>query len=169
MGDTMLTAKQIISALDMRPHPEGGYFAETHRAAEEIPEKALPSRYGGPRAHGTAIYYLLTSDTCSRLHRLASEEIYHFYLGDPVKMVWLSPEGQGRYVTLGGDILAGTRPQLVIPKDTWQGAWLEPDSRFALMGCTVAPGFEYADFEMGDRKTLLAAYPQFRERILALT
>lgn len=165
----MLTAKQIISALDMRPHPEGGYFAETHRAAEEIPEKALPSRYGGPRAHGTAIYYLLTSDTCSRLHRLASEEIYHFYLGDPVKMVWLSPEGQGRYVTLGCDILAGTRPQLVIPKDTWQGAWLEPDSRFALMGCTVAPGFEYADFEMGDRKTLLAAYPQFRERILALT
>ncbi len=165
----MPTAKQIIAALNMRPHPEGGYFAETHRAAEEIPAEALPPRYTGARVHGTAIYYLLTTETCSRLHRLASEEIYHFYLGDPVKMLWLSPEGRGQCMTLGCDVLAGIRPQIIIPKDTWQGAWLEPGSRFALMGCTVAPGFEYADFEMGDRKTLLAAYPQFRKRILALT
>jgi hypothetical protein len=166
---TVLTAKQIISALNLRPHPEGGYFGETYRATEQISQEALPSRYVGSRAHSTAIYYLLTPDTCSRLHRLASDEIFHHYLGDPVRMLWLYPDGDGECLTLGPDLLDGVRPQVVVPKGVWQGAWLEPGGEFALMGCTVAPGFEYVDFELADREALLVSYPQFREQILRLT
>ncbi|MGC9398523.1 MAG: cupin domain-containing protein [Anaerolineae bacterium] len=165
----MTTAEALIEALDLRPHPEGGYFAETYRAAGEIPAEALPARYAGSRAYSTAIYYLLTPDSCSRLHRLASDEVFHFYLGDAVEMWWLFPDGSERRLTLGHDVLAGMHPQVVVPKDVWQGARLKRGGRFALLGCTVAPGFDYVDFELADRETLLSSYPQHRAQILTLT
>src|SRR3972149_1810437 len=98
----MITAEEVKALLRLTPHPaEGGYFTETYRSEERVAEGALPARYAGARAFGTAIYYLLTPDTVSAMHRLASDEVFHFYLGDPVEMLHLFPDGSGRVVTLG--------------------------------------------------------------------
>ncbi len=166
----MLTADQIKSILGLEPHPaEGGYFAETYRATGTIPGAALPDRYGGPRSFSTAIYYLLTPETFSEMHRVASDEVFHFYLGDPVEMLQLRPDGSGEVVTLGSDILNGMQPQVVVPAGVWQGSRLRPGGAFALLGTTVAPGFEYEDYVSGERETLLEAYPAFADQIVALT
>jgi len=166
----MLTADQIIALLNLTPHPkEGGYFIETYRSSETIPEKTLPSRYKGIRSFATAIYYLLTPETFSAMHRLQSDEIFHFYLGDPVEMLQLWPDGSGRLVILGSDILRGVQPQVVVPRGVWQGAKLFKNGKFALLGTTVSPGFEFADYEYGQRDELVESYPQFREWIIALT
>ena len=166
----MLTADQIIALLNLTPHPkEGGYFIETYRSSETIPEKTLPSRYKGIRSFATAIYYLLTPETFSAMHRLQSDEIFHFYLGDPVEMLQLWPDGSGRLVILGSDILRGVQPQVVVPRGVWQGARLFKNGKPALLGTTVSPGFEFADYEYGQRDELIQSYPQFREWITALT
>jgi predicted cupin superfamily sugar epimerase len=166
----MPTAEELIAFLKLQPHPkEGGFFRETYRAAERIDPDALPGRYGMARAHGTAIYYLLTPSAFSALHRLASDEIFHFYLGDPVRMLQLSPDGRGQTVVLGPELLTGQEVQVVVPRGVWQGSLLEPGGRFALLGCTVAPGFEYADYEAGQRAALTAKYPQFADLIARLT
>jgi predicted cupin superfamily sugar epimerase len=166
----MPTADQIRISLNLKPHPEeGGYFIETYRSSETISQKALPSRYKGLRALGTAIYYLLTPETFSAMHRLQSDEIFHFYLGDPVEMLQLWPDGSGRVVILGSDILNGMQPQVVVPRGVWQGARLLNRGRFALLGATVSPGFEFADYESGRREELVKSYLKFREFIIALT
>jgi hypothetical protein len=166
----MITAEQVKALLNLTPHPaEGGYFAETYRSDESLRAEALPVRYKAPRSLGTAIYYLLTPDTFSAMHRLASDEIFHFYLGDPVEMLHLFPEGSGRVVRLGPDLLAGQRPQVIVPRGVWQGCRIVPGGRFALLGTSVAPGFDFADYEHGRRADLLGTYPAFRDRILSLT
>jgi len=165
----MLTVEALRALLGLTPHPEGGYFAETYRSADELPGSALPSRYGAPRAVGTAIYYLLTPETFSAMHRLASDEVFHFYLGDPVEMLQLWPDGSHRVVTIGPDLEAGERPQVVVPRDVWPGARLRPGGRYALLGTTVAPAFTYADYEPAPRAPLLATHPAAKDLILALT
>jgi predicted cupin superfamily sugar epimerase len=166
----MLTADKIIALLNLKPHPEeGGYFVETYRSSETISEKALPSRYKGVRSFGTAIYYLLTPETFSTMHRLRSEEIFHFYLGAPVEMLQLWPDGSGRILILSTDIMNGMKPQAVIPKGVWQGAKLIKDGKFALLGTTVSPGFEFVDYESGRRDELVKSYPRYRDWIIALT
>lgn len=156
-----MTAAELITALDLRPLPrEGGYFRETYRAAESLP--------GRPKSLATAIYYLLTKETFSALHRLPSDEVFHFYLGDPVSMLQLRPDGTGKVITLGTDILAGQSPQAIVPAGVWQGSWLESGS-FALLGTTMAPGFDFADYEAGNRATLTGAYPEFAKLIADLT
>jgi hypothetical protein len=164
-----LNAEDIIRLLHMEPHPEGGYFAEGYRSSEFLAREALPARYPGPRRTGTAIYYLLTAATFSEIHRVASDEIFHFYLGDPVEMLQLRPDGSTHRVAIGADLAQNMRPQVVVPHGVWQGSRLVPGGRFALLGCTVGPGFEYADYERGSRELLLAQYPEARELILALT
>jgi hypothetical protein len=165
----MITADQLIALLDLKPHPEGGYYIETYRSSETISEEALPSRYKGRRCFGTAIYYLLTAQTLSAMHRLRSDEIFHFYSGDPVEMLQLSSDGSGRVAILGSDILNGMQPQVVVDRGVWQGARLLNGGKFALLGATVSPGFEFADYESGHRDELIKSYPQFRELIIALT
>jgi predicted cupin superfamily sugar epimerase len=166
----MLTADQIISLFNLKPHPEeGGYFIETYRSLETIPENALTSKYKGNRTFATAIYYLLTPRTFSPIHRLQSDEIFHFYLGDPVEMFQLWPDGSCKVFILGPDILNGMQPQVVVPKGIWQGARLLKSGKFALLGTTVSPGFEFADYESGSRDELVKSYPQYREWIIALT
>lgn len=168
----MPTALEIIAALNLQPHPiEGGWFRETYRAATEIPASILPagSYSGSRRALGTAIYYLLTPDSFSEMHRLPLEEVFHLYLGGPVRMLQLFPDGAGREVVIGGDVLAGQAPQLVVPPRVWQGSLLEPGVEFALLGATMAPGFDYADYEQGRRTPLTAEYPAFSRRIAELT
>ena len=166
----MLPVDVLKSLLHLKPLPvEGGYYAEAYRSAESIAADALPGRYAGARSFGTGIYYLLTPDTCSVLHRLKSDEIYHFYLGDPVELLQLRPDGTGTVVTLGPDLQRGMSVQYVAPRGLWQGSRLRPGGRWALLGTTMAPGFDFADFEAGGREPLLRAYPQFEELIRVLT
>jgi predicted cupin superfamily sugar epimerase len=166
----MLSAEELIRQLGLAPHPkEGGFFRETYRAGESWPAQALPSRYQGPRSASTAIYYLLTPSTYSALHRLQTDEIFHFYLGDPIRMLQLEPDGTGRTLVLGQDVLHGQQLQVLAPRGVWQGSCLEPGGAFALLGCTVAPGFEYVDYEAGGRHTLVTQYPAFAQLIQRLT
>src|SRR5688500_2789511 len=121
----MLTAQQIIDRLQLKPHPiEGGYFRETYRSTLSLPAEALPHEYGGERNVSTAIYYLLTPDTFSVIHRVKSDEIFHFYAGDPVEMLQLWPDGSGHTITVGNDPAAGHEPQVVVPAGVWQGCRL---------------------------------------------
>jgi predicted cupin superfamily sugar epimerase len=175
--DNRVTIEEIKSLLGLQPHPrEGGCFVRTWQSAEVIPQPVLPTRYTGSRYSGTAIYYLLEADTFSEMHRLRSDEVFHFYLGDPVEMLQLWPDGSSRVAMLGHDLTAGMRPQVVVPRGVWQGSRLAPapavldhQERFALLGCTVSPGFEFEDYESGGRATLTRDYPQHRELIEALT
>jgi len=154
----------------MKPLPgEGGYYVETYRSSEQIARANLPARYAGARPFGSAILYLLTPDTCSRLHRLKSDEVFHFYLGDPVTMLQLHPDGSHQVITLGQDISAGHKVQAVVPQGTWQGCFLNDTGRFALMGTTVAPAFDFTEFEPADRNELLCQYPTQKPLILRLT
>lgn len=165
-----MTADEIITLLKLKPHPEeGGFFAETYRSDESIPKNVLPARYKEARTFGTAIYYLLKPNTISAMHRLQSDEVFHFYLGDPVEMLQLSPDGTGKIVILSADLHSGMQPQIVVPHGVWQGSRLRPGGKFALLGCTVAPGFEFVDYEHGQRKQLIEKYPDFDHQIIALT
>jgi len=167
-----LNADRIVEMLGLEPLPqEGGVFRKTYRSAEEIPAAALPPRYGEPRRFATAIYYLLTDDpdSFSALHRLKTDEVYHFYLGDPVEMLLLRPDGSGDRVVLGQDLAAGQRVQFVVPAGAWQGARLGPAGHYALLGTTMAPGYEQVDFELGNREELFGGYPEQAELIRALT
>jgi predicted cupin superfamily sugar epimerase len=168
----MPTAEEIIAALRLQPHPiEGGYFRETYRAKGKIPPLMLPPEYQplSTRCFGTSIYYLLTRETFSEMHRLPTEEVFHLYLGGPVRMLQLFPDGSGREVLLGTEFQKGQEPQVVVPAGVWQGSHLEPGVEFALLGATVAPGFEYADYEQGRRDDLAARYPDFSTMIKRLT
>jgi predicted cupin superfamily sugar epimerase len=164
-----MTADDVIRLLDLTPHPvEGGYFRETYRSAAMLPASALPG-YPGPRAVSTAIYYLLKPGHVSELHILPGEEVFHFYLGSPVRMLQLWPDGTGKEVTLGPDLAAGQMPQLVVPGGVWQGTRLLGSEGFALLGCTVAPGFDYADYRSASRAELTVNWTAFAEQIAVLT
>ena len=165
-----LSAQEVIDTLKLQPHPEeGGYFIETHRSGEISEVGTLPERYNSDRCHSTAIYYLLTPQTCSHMHKLETDEIFHFYAGEPCEMLQLHQDGTSEIVLLGNDLAAGQRPQVIVPRGSWQGMHLLPGGTFALMGCTVAPGFEFADYTHATRKELLAQYPEHEERITRLT
>jgi uncharacterized protein len=165
-----MTADEIKRHLNLAPHPcEGGWFTQTWRAEETIPCEALPARYPAMRPAGTCIYYLLEPGTFSEMHRLASDEIFHFYLGDPVEMLQLAPDGSARTMILGNDLTAGQLPQVVVPKFVWQGSRLVPGGKVALLGCTVSPGFDYADYEAGRADSLTRDYPEAADVIRTLT
>ncbi|MGZ4886059.1 MAG: cupin domain-containing protein [Halobacteriota archaeon] len=165
----MITAETLIKLLGLKAHPEGGYYRETYRSDEIIGKGALPERYMGNRTYGTAIYYLLTRETFSAFHRIKTDEVYHFYIGDSVELVQLLPDGSGRVVTLGNDIAGGAQVQTVVSRGIWHGARLAEGGIYALLGTTVSPGFEFADFEIGDRYELIRSYPSFSDTITALT
>ena len=168
----MTSAVELIERLGLQPHPsEGGHYRETWRADESVDPAALPERYSGERTFGTAILYLLTSDpnSFSALHRLPTDEIFHFYLGDPVELLLLHPGGEVDVVTLGPDVTRGQRFQFVVPRGVWQGSRVKAGGEWALLGTTMAPGFEFADYETGERERLIADYPEAADRIRGLT
>jgi len=165
-----MTEEGIITLLGLAPLPrEGGYYRETYRSESTIPRE---SQAGGDTVEMslcTAIYYLLTPDTFSALHLLPSDEIFHFYLGDPVIMLQLRPDGSSGVLTLGRDIEKGHLLQVVVPKNTWQGTYLCEGGKFALMGTTVAPGFSFSDYREADRVSLIERYPLREDLIRKLT
>ncbi len=161
----MLGADDLIRLLGLKPLPgEGGYFAETYRSAYVVPS---PARTGS-RSAATAIFYLLTPESHSALHRLQGDEVYHFYLGDPVRMLNLHPGGSGEELLLGPDLASGHRLQHVVPGGVWQGSRLQPGGRYALMGTTMAPGFDPRDYEPASRDALLASHSAHAGLIRAL-
>ena len=151
---------------------EGCWFVQTYRSDETIKSTALPSRYATDHATGTAIYALETREGFSALHRLETDEVYHWYGGSALEMLLLYPDGHGETLTLGPDVFKGERPQIVIPHGVWQGSrpvvTAGPDA-YTFLGTTVSPGFEYGDFRMGTRAELLKGYPKFSAQINALT
>jgi predicted cupin superfamily sugar epimerase len=159
-----LDAERLIQLLELSPHPEeGGHYRESYRSAGRFD----PGRpYPGPRSVSTAIYYLLTPGTCSAMHRLPGDEVFHFYLGDPVEMLMLHPDGRGEVVTLGSDV-ATMKLQHVVPAGTWQGSRLVAGGAYALLGTTMAPGFDFADYVPGSGE-LMESYGAHREFIRAL-
>jgi predicted cupin superfamily sugar epimerase len=166
----MISADKIIEFFNMKPLPhEGGYFTETYRAPDILSKASIPNRYNGNRNLSTAILYLLTPNAFSALHRLKSDEIFHFYLGDPVTMLQLRADGSNEVVTLGQDIINKQRVQTIVPAGTWQGMFLNTGGKFALLGTTMAPGFEYDDFELVRQEKLVEKYPNQRQLILKLT
>ncbi len=160
------TADAIIKLLDLKPLTiEGGYFAETYRSLGQF---NFP-QYRGPRSLATAIYYLLTPDTFSRMHRVPGEEIFHFYLGDPVEMLQLTSADHAEVIVMGHDLGAGMKLQHVGPGGVWQGTRLRVGGRFALMGTTMSPGFDYADYETPNSNELVQQWPEFDDMIRSLS
>jgi predicted cupin superfamily sugar epimerase len=159
-----MTASEIKALLNLQPHPvEGGCFRRTYASEHQT------STLHGQRPLSTAIYYLLEPGTFSEMHVLASDEIYHFYLGDPVEMLQLHPGGRSARFTLGTDIGAGEHVQLVVPAGVWQGTRLIGEGKAALLGCTVTPGFDFADYKSASYAELAEKWPAEAERIRALT
>ncbi len=168
----MASIEEIIRALNLVPlPPEGGLYRQTYLSGEMVPPAGLPERYDGPRPFSSAIYYLLTAepDSFSALHRVITDEIYHFYLGDPVELLLLLPGGTSQTVILGQDLLAGQQVQFTVLAGAWQGSLLLPGGCYALLGTTMAPAFDRADFELGARAGLIAGWPQEAARIARLT
>ena len=137
-----------IKALALQPHPEGGHFRETYRTAERVPARGLPRRFSGPRAFSTAIYFLLQGHNISRLHRIKSDEVWHFYAGSPLTVHVIDSQGRYHALRLGRNPTSGALPQVVAPAGAWFGATLDRAHGYSLVGCTVAPAFEFAGFEL---------------------
>ncbi len=155
-----MNATHLINLLQLKPHPEGGYFKETYRALEEIPIAALPQRFTGNRNYCTAIYYLLQQGGRSVFHRIKSDECWHFYEGVTLLVHVIENDGNYYSIKLGKDIAAGETFQFVVPANTWFASEPVPGNTFSLAGCTVAPGFDFADFEIADKKNLLLSFSQ---------
>ena len=162
-------ARFWVEELGLTAHPEGGYYRETYRSADRLPAGIPSGRDGGDRACSTAIYYLLPSDEVSTLHRLRSDELMHFHIGSTMSIHVLRPDGAYERIALGADPGRGAVLQAVIPAGCWFGATVEPPGTFALIGCTVAPGFDFEDFEQAQRADLLGQYPRHRTLIERLT
>ena len=159
-----MTADEIKKLLNLNPHPvEGGHFRRTFTSAGNLD---LPR---GSRPQGTAIYYLLEAGTFSEMHLLDSDEMFHFYLGDPLEMLQLYPDGNSALLTIGPDLKAGQHVQVLVPAGVWQGMRLMGTGQMALVGCTVVPGFNYADYHNANCAELSARWPEQTERIRALT
>jgi uncharacterized protein len=159
-----LTADEIKKLLKLEPHPvEGGFFRRTYTSEVSV------ALLRGVRPYGTAIYYLLEAETFSEMHVLASDEMFHFYLGDPVEMLQLYPDGGSAVFTLGPDLAAGQHVQLTVPAGVWQGTRLVGDGKVTLLGCTVTPGFDFADYRSANADELIATWPLEAERIRKLT
>jgi hypothetical protein len=161
-------AQHWIDRLNLEPHPEGGYFHETYRAALTLPRSAIPG-HGGDRAASTAIYFLLAGDQFSAFHRIRSDELWHFYAGSGLIVHVIEPGGSYQQLLLGSSADQGEQFQAVVPAGCWFGSSLRQPETYALVGCTVAPGFDFADFEMARREELAAQFPQHRTIVERLT
>jgi uncharacterized protein len=165
----MLTAPQLINQYQLQPHPEGGFYAQTYCSAEKITAGALPARFTADRHLSTAIYFLLEGKQFSAFHRIKSDELWHFYAGIPLQVYVLYPGGKGELLKLGADPVNGYSFQQIVPAGCWFASKSIDESGFSFVGCTVSPGFDFADFEMANKEQLLHEYPQYEEWIRLLS
>jgi predicted cupin superfamily sugar epimerase len=167
-----LSAEEIIKYLGLQPLPvEGGYFSVTYTADERIPANALPERYTNPRSMAGAIYFLTTAEQFSAMHKLPTDELYYFHLGDPLEMLFLYPDGKGETRILGPDMGAGQQLQVLAPRHCWHGSRPLPGQEYgySLGSTSMAPGYDETDPVFADRDDLLNAYPAFSSLIEDLT
>ena len=162
-------AQYWIDRLSLSPHPEGGYYRVTYESSLTIVQDALPSAFHGNRSASTAIYFLLARKEFSAFHRIASDELWHFYAGSGLVICVIDPEGNYSELHLGDVFEAGEVFQAVVRAGCWFASRLKNAAGFALVGCTVAPGFDFADFEMAKRSELVGIYPEHRKLIEELT
>ena len=160
---------EILNKLNLQPHPEGGYFRETYRSSGVVNSDSLGENYIGERNFSTCIYYLLTSEMFSAFHRIRHDEIWHFYDGSPIELHCISPDGIYSKTVIGRDIENGEIPQLVVPGGSWFGARVILENDYSLVGCTVAPGFDFLDFELAVRSDLTLKFPRHAEIINMLS
>ncbi|KUG24888.1 hypothetical protein ASZ90_005290 [hydrocarbon metagenome] len=165
----MIPASTLVEKLDLQPHPEGGYFKEVYRSNELIKTEGLPERYTSERCFGTSIYYLLVGEQFSAFHKLQSDETWHFYFGSSIILHLISKQGEYSKIVLGQNLSEDEVFQFTIPKETWFAAEVKDKTTYSLVGCTVSPGFDFADFEMGDQKTLLDKFQQHQNLIKRFT
>ena len=163
----MKDAAFYINNLQLKPHPEGGYYAETYRSKGKIPADIL-KEFNGERSYSTAIYYLLEQGDLSAFHRIKSDECWHYYAGDTLLIHVLHNNGKHECIRLGASVDKGETFQFVVPANTWFAAECAEQSSFILTGCTVAPGFDFADFEMADKHQLQKEFPLQRDIISRL-
>jgi len=163
------TMQDLIRHLKLEPHPEGGFYRETYRSKLEIEGDCLGKEYSGTRNSSTCIYFMLTSETFSALHRIHQDEVWHFYKGTPLVLHMISPDGVYTAIEMGNDLNVGHHLQFVVPGGFWFGASVKDTNSYSLVGCTVSPGFDFTDFELGNRTALLEAFPRHEKIILALT
>ncbi len=155
----------IVERLQLQPHPEGGFFKETYRCGEQF----IPDGFTASRNISTAIYFLLTRDNFSAFHRIRSDEIWHHYLGDALEIHMITKTGSYERVRVGKQLEKGEFPQFTVPAGTWFASCVADGGSFGLAGCTVAPGFDFADFELADAEELIRTYPRYSSEIKALT
>lgn len=165
----MNSIEEIVKELDLKPHPEGGFYKETYRCKEEIKQSELGEAYNGSRNYSTAIYFLLTSDTFSAFHRIIQDEFWFFHQGSPIRLHTISPQGEHTEHLIGNDLVKNQIPQLVVHGGDWFAAEVVNENDFALVSCTVSPGFDFSDFELPSRKELIELYPVHQEVITKLT
>ena len=165
----MKKSKQWISKLNLQPHPEGGFYSEVYRSDEIIESSFLSKRYSGSRSISTSIYFLLNGNQFSAFHKIKSDEIWHFYDGSAIMLYLISDDGKLEIRKLGINIGKNEFPQILIPQNTWFAAEPIEKDGFTLVGCTVAPGFDFNDFELGKRKDLIRIFPQHQDFILQYT
>lgn len=162
-----LTPDEITNLLHLERHPTCGFVAQTYRSQTIVPAASLPAEYASPRPIGSALYFLVTPEAHIVMHRIRSDQQYHHYLGDPLDLIMLLPDGNGQVVTVGNDLRAGMRPQLFIPGGTFHMARLQPGGTLALLGSTEWPGVDPPDVEIADRAKLIAEFPACGEQIEA--
>ena len=164
-----MSAGKIKKLYDLQPHPEGGWYKQTYKSEEKIPVDALPQRFRGERYFSTAIYFLLEKGNFSAFHKIKSDECWHFYAGDPLDVYVIHQDGRLTVITLGSDFENGQLFQYIVPANCWFASCPAEGSEYCFVGCTVAPGFDFEDFDLADRRNLLEEYPAYKELITKLT
>ena len=165
----MLSIEDLINTLDLKPHPEGGYYKETYRSVDQIPNDVLSNAFNSDRAVSTCIYFLLTSKNFSAFHRINQDEIWHHYYGAAIKIHMITEDGEYSSVVIGKDFHNAEIPQYVVKAKTWFAAEIPTNENFALVGCTVAPGFDFEDFQLPSREFLTELFPKHQAIIERLT
>lgn len=158
--EQLITAKNLVEEYSLLPHPEGGYYKENYRSSEKISVNALPDRFSEAKSFSTAIYFLLEKGSFSAFHRIKSDECWHFYAGSALLIYVLSPDGGLEMIRLGNNLLKGERFQAIVPANCWFASEPAEGSAFSFVGCTVAPGFDFIDFDLGDKVVLSEQFPQ---------
>lgn len=164
-----LRIEQIVTQLGLESHPEGGFYKETYRSQGTIESSALPNDYQGDRNYATCIFFLLTSDNFSAFHKIKQDEIWHFYAGSPISIHVISNSGDYKKHKIGSDLEKGLSPQLVVYGGDWFASEVEEPNSYALAGCSVSPGFDFADFDLADRNKLSLEFPEYQSIIKKLT
>ncbi|PKV52259.1 hypothetical protein ATE84_4368 [Aquimarina sp. MAR_2010_214] len=161
--------EKIVKKLDMNPHPEGGFYKETYRSEGVIPKQILSKEFNGKRKYCTAIYFLLTSDNFSAFHKINQDEIWHYYEGSSLFVHVIDLEGKYHCYSVGLNLDEGELPQLVVPAGCWFASSVKNENSYSLVGCTVSPGFDFDDFELGERKKLVQQFPKYEDVIIHYT